>query len=110
MPQVITSGPKVVYAADGTAMPVWVHDPNDVLDYTLDWSVQLVSDDSIVGVTYVVLPGSELFTVSTNFTATTSTCWLQGGVLGLTYSVACRITTNFGRQQEYTFEIVCGQN
>ncbi len=116
MPQVITTAPSVIYAADGTAMPVWTKDPNDVVDYTLDWSMQLNIDDSIVAVVYVISPGSELTVLSSNFSAgttgsaTQATCWLQAGVLGLTYAVTCRITTDHGRVLEYTFQIVCGSN
>ena len=110
MPQVITTAPTVIYAADGTAMPVWTKDPNDVVDYTLDWSTQLNSDDSIVAVVYVISPASELTVLSTNFTATQATCWLQAGVLDLTYAVTCRVTTDHGRVLEYTFQIVCGSN
>lgn len=110
MPQVITSDPGISYSADGVAMPVWGKDPDDVLDYTLDWSKQLVEDDTIVAVTHIVLPGSELFVLSENFTDTTSTCWLQAGVLNLSYSVTCRVTTSKGRQMDRTFQITIGQN
>lgn len=110
MPQVITTAPTVIYAADGTAMPVWTKDPNNVEDYTLDWSVQLNVDDSIEAVDFIVEPASELTVLSSNFTATQATCWLQAGVLGLTYAVTCRVTTDHGRVLEYTFQIVCGSN
>jgi hypothetical protein len=107
---VIQTGPTVVYAADGTAMPVWTKDPSDVVDYTLDWSLILNSNDSIEAAEFIVEPASELTVLSVNFTATQATCWLQAGVLGLTYAVTCRVTTADGRQQEYTFQIVCGAN
>ncbi len=110
MPQVITTAPTIIYSADGTAMPVWTKDPNDLVDYTMDWSKLLNQDDFIEAAMFIVAPASELTVLSTNFTETQATCWLQAGVLGLTYAVTCRITTDHGRQQEYTFQIVCGAN
>ncbi|ORV92807.1 hypothetical protein AWC11_07335 [Mycobacterium interjectum] len=110
MPQVITVGPGTIYSADGHAMPIWTKDPFDVKDYTLDWSLLLAPGDTIEAVTFVVAPGFELTVLSTNFTDTTATCWLQGGVLDETYSVTCQVTTADGRQQEYSFDIICGKN
>lgn len=124
MPQVITTTLQTTYSADGVAMPVWPKDPNDVVDYTLDWTDQLVTGDTIIAVTYVIAPANELSVLSADFTNTgttlidnveltnrlLTTCWLQAGVLAETYSVTARITTDSGREQERTFEIICGQN
>lgn len=110
MPQVITVGPKTVLSADGYPMPIWPKDPFDVKDYTLDFSNILAPGDTIAAVNFVIAPGFELTVLSTNFTDTTATCWLQGGVLDQSYGVTCQITTADGRQQEYTFEIICGKN
>lgn len=88
-------------------MPVWVKDPDDVEDYTLDWSQRLVEDDFLVGVVFTV-SSSELNLVSSNFTNTVSTCWLSGGVPGGAYEVNCHVTTDAGRQHERTFRIQLG--
>lgn len=110
MPQIITVRPGRFYSADGVAMPIWIKDPHDVVDYTLDWTRLLNDDDAVVAVTYIVAPASQLKVLSTNFTTTQTTCWLMGGVTGETYSVTAQITTRDGRQEERTFQIVIGLN
>ncbi|OIN79772.1 hypothetical protein BMG05_16635 [Mycobacterium malmoense] len=110
-------------------MPVWTKDPQDLKDYTLDWTNILTTDDTIAAVDYVVSPGSELTVFSTDFdndatiqvidgagayitlsNRQITTCWLQGGVLDETYSGQALITTADGRQEKRSFQVVIGPN
>ncbi|OQW34522.1 MAG: hypothetical protein A4E20_10910 [Nitrospira sp. SG-bin2] len=79
-------------------------DPEAILDYSVDWSKWLVSDDYLVHATFVPSPG--LSVISSNVTETIATVWLSGGIAGQTYSVTCHITTNGGRQDDRTFQIL----
>lgn len=90
----------------------WVQDPEAILDYTLDWSKMLVSGDSIVNAVFT--PDSGMSVLTSNITASTvnnstdqaATAWLLGGIAGQTYNVTCHITTEGGRQDDRTFQIV----
>lgn len=97
-----------IKAADGIIMPLWIKDPGDVEDYTLDFSNHLAEDDEIVAVGFTVT-NDELSVVSSNFTDTTAQVWLSGGVAGISYGVTCHITTDRGRQHDRSFRIVGGQ-
>ncbi|TXL71196.1 hypothetical protein FHP25_31295 [Vineibacter terrae] len=87
-------------------------DPDEILDYMIDWSDALASlpaspDDAITGVpTWILAPAGELAQPrpATN-TGTTTTIWLGGGVAGSTYRVTCRVETVQGRTMEVTKEL-----
>lgn len=70
-------------------------DPDDVLDYTLDWSQRLVQGDDILSSVWFTdsstSPGLEID--SDSFDANSSTVWLSGGIPGTTYLVTNRVTT-----------------
>jgi hypothetical protein len=105
-----------VQSSDGVHMPVWIKDPNDVEDYSLDWSNLLVEDDEIIAAKFTTT-SSALTVFSTNFGDSTKTlrenavtsCWFIGGVAAVNYGVTCHITTSEGRQHDRTFRIVGGQ-
>lgn len=81
-------------------------DPNDVLDYSFDWSQWLQSGETINGLTVIASPGIVVNT--TSYTNTSSTAWLSGGVAGAAgtpYTVEHRITTNQGRTKNLTMYI-----
>lgn len=83
----------------------FIKDSSAVLDYSLDWSDWLVEDDHLVHCTFVPDPG--LSVISSNVTNTHATGWISGGIPGQTYSVTCHITTDGGRQDDRTFQILC---
>jgi hypothetical protein len=70
---------------------VWpTKDPDEVLDYKLDWTARL-DGDTIQTSTWTVPVG--ITRNSDSKTNTTTTIWLQGGTLGQTYEFVNRITT-----------------
>lgn len=72
-------------------------DPDEVLDYTLDWSEWLVDGDVISSAT---ASGDAGLTVggTVSFTTTTTTVWLSGGSAGSSYDVAVHVVTAGGRE------------
>lgn len=84
-------------------MRVWEKDPQATLDWAFDWSKWLAPGEEISSATVTVDSG--LTKASESNTATKVTVWLAGGTLGVTYKVACRITTNQGRIDERTIGI-----
>ena len=69
-------------------------DPSATLDYTIDWSEWLGTDE-IITATWNVPAG--LVKVKSTFSTTTATMWLSGGTAGITYYIDCTITTDQGR-------------
>jgi len=98
---------KWLRAADAIQFPIWIKDPDDVEDYTLDWAARLVGDDFIIAADFIC--SAELHIVSVNFTHHMATVWLSGGIEGSTYEITCRITTDAGRVHERTFQLVMAQ-
>lgn len=81
-------------------------DPNEVLDYTLDWSERLDSDTIDTSAwSFAVDPDSALVIDSDSETATTTTVWLSGGTIGETYELTNRITTAGSRTMDQTCKI-----
>jgi hypothetical protein len=67
-------------------------DPDEVLDYQIDWSRRLYSDTIVTSTWPTTLPAGLTLGVMTN-TLRTTTVWLSGGVNGTTYTLTNRITT-----------------
>lgn len=89
-----------------------LHDPNDVLPYTLDWSAWLdgfAEATTIVGL--VVTAPAGLTVVSSARTDTTTTAVLSGGEAGQEYQVVFRITLSDGPpyQADQTLTVVVRQ-
>lgn len=86
-------------------------DPDDDLDYTLNWNKKgdsWLGTDTIASVlAWTVTTG--LTSHDPAFTATTTTIWLLGGTDGVTYTVACKIRTAGGRTVERSFRVIVGQ-
>lgn len=77
-------------------------DPDEVLDYQIDWSARL-DDDTIDTSTWIVPDGIVGDDESNTDTATT--IWLSGGTLGTTYDIVNRIETDGGRTMDQTARI-----
>lgn len=77
-------------------------DPQELLDYAVDWTDWLGAD-TISDVSWTVPTG--ITQNSTTNTTKTATIWLSGGTLGNVYRVVCRITTNAGRVAERTIAL-----
>ena len=80
-------------------MSSYLHDPNAVLDYMVDWSDWL-GTDTIASVTWTV-PTGITKTSQTN-TTTTATAWMSGGSVGSDYALGCKVVTAGGRTDERT--------
>lgn len=71
-------------------------DPDATLDYTFDWSAYLApSGDTISSVLWVLTSGITKTTQQNS--STTATCFVSGGVEGMSETLTCRITTVGGR-------------
>lgn len=80
-------------------MSSFLHDPNAVLDYTVDWSDWLGAD-TLASVTWTVPTG--VTKASQSNTTTTATAWISGGTAGTDYSLGCKVVTAGGRTDERT--------
>jgi hypothetical protein len=76
-------------------------DPDDVVDYGLDWSA--LGTDTISTSTWIVPTG--ITRNSDSKTDLGTTIWLQGGTIGQTYELTNRIVTAGGRTLDATVEL-----
>lgn len=85
-------------------------DPNDILDYVVDWTSWLPEGDTISTSTFELEPGAEIVLGSgiqaPSHTANTTTMWLTGGVEGKMYAITNRIVTAQGRQKDRTVRVL----
>lgn len=77
-------------------------DPNELLDYTMDWSDWLAGD-KIATVSWTI-PGGISSAGQMNSVSST-TIWLSGGTDGTSYDLSCLITTTGVRTAERTMRI-----
>ena len=78
---------------------IFLKDPNEVLDYTIDWEEWLDSD-TISTSNWTVATG--ITQDSASNTATTATIWLSGGTASIRYTATNRIVTAAGRTADRT--------
>ena len=78
-------------------------DPDEVLDYCLDWSDRLGSSDTISTSTWIVPTG--IVADNESNTDTTATLWLSSGMAGRRYDILNRIVTTEGRTMDHTVSI-----
>lgn len=78
-------------------------DPDEVLDYQLDWGDRL-DGDTIVSSDWTIT-GTGLTVMLESIAATRTTIWLSGGVLTTEYSLLNRITTTAGRTMDQTVRL-----
>jgi len=87
--------------ANGKKLSPWIHDPNDVLDYVINWTSFLSQiEDTIVTSTWIVPTG--ITKNSQEATTTTTKIWLSGGIVGTKYGITNRIETAGGRTVDQT--------
>lgn len=84
-------------------------DPEEVLDYTVDWRPRLGAD-TIVSTVFTIVSGEASTTLHMDSWSITgldqmTTLWLSGGTLGVTYRILNHITTAAGRQMEQTVKL-----
>lgn len=79
-------------------------DPEEVLDFDVDWSKALAGDiitSSVWTVPDGLIGGAE------EFDDTSTTIWLSGGEAGVDYQLLNHITTAAGREREQTCVLKC---
>ncbi len=86
------------------AFPKFQKDPDEFLDYELDFSKYL-QGDTITASTFIADTG--LTVGSHSFTDSTTTVWLSSGAAGTNSTVVNHITTAAGRQVERSITIQC---
>ena len=77
-------------------------DPDEVLDYQIDWTARLATD-TITASTWIV-PAS-ITKDSDSFTGTATTIWLSAGTNGTSLKITNRIVTAKGRTMEESVNI-----
>jgi len=70
--------------------------PDEVLDYSIDWSARLVSGDRIIDSNWTISPNT-LVVDSNSSSNTVTTVWLSGGTINKSYSVKNIVSTINGR-------------
>lgn len=99
-----------IRSLDGVAMPVYVKDPDDTSDYTLDWSNHLADDDKIIHVECAVSGSLHLVSQPALDDAGVLTqVWISGSTVNVSYSVRIRCSTAKGRRFDRTFRIAGAQ-
>lgn len=82
-------------------------DPDEVLDYTMNWGDRLVTD-TIATSTWIMSPDNPdllLTTPQNSKTNTVTTLWLAGGTLNAKYKITNRIVTAGGRTMDQSVRI-----
>ncbi len=77
-------------------------DPDEVLDYQLDWSSRL-GTDTISTSTWIVPDGINKNSDGKSSTATT--IWLSGGLINTAYNLTNRIVTAGGRTMDQSVRL-----
>lgn len=86
------------------AITVDPKDPDEVLDYKVDWTARLAGDTITSSVWEV--PTGIIKNSDTN-DSTSTTIWLSGGTLNATYALTNRVVTAGGRTFDQTISISC---
>lgn len=74
-------------------------DPNEVLDYQLNWARRLAEGDAIASSTWIVDEG-DVVVDSDDFTDEKTTVWLSGGAVDTRCKLTNRVTTEGGRTMD----------
>lgn len=77
-------------------------DPDEVLDYQIDWSPRL-GEDTIASSTWIVPTG--ISQDSDSHDTMKTTIWLSGGTTDESYTLTNRIVTNGGRTMDQSVKI-----
>lgn len=91
-------------------MLTWpVKDPNEVLDYELDWAdadnPRLVTGETLVTSTWSVVEGTVAIDSSSFAVSGLSTVWLSGGADGEACILLNRVTTSAGRTYDQSLKL-----
>lgn len=87
-------------------MTPFIHDPQAVLDYVVDWSTYLGADTIS---TSSWTADSGITVESDEFDDTSTTIWLSGGTRNHRYGLTNHILTAGGRDDEWTIYVLVKQ-
>lgn len=79
-------------------------DPDEVLDYTLDWSARLGEVDIIIESLWPDPPAGIVMD-SDSYSTSSTVLWLSGGEVNASYSFVNRIVTAGGRTMDQTVKL-----
>jgi hypothetical protein len=80
-------------------------DPDEVLDYQVDWSDRLSSDTLLTSVWSISGDDSILTEDSSEISGDNTIIWLSAGTLGEAYNLLNRVTTTGGRTMDQTVRL-----
>jgi len=81
-------------------------DPDEVLDYQIDWSARLVTMDSVDTITTSTWTVPDGITKNSDGKSNTATTiWLSGGVKDTAYILTNRIVTAGGRSMDQSVKL-----
>lgn len=86
-------------------MTLYAKDPQAVLDYGIDWSVYLATEEALIASTWHVAPEGELTLSAAAHDASGTTVTAAGGVAGHVYRLTNRIQTSLGRSDDRSITI-----
>lgn len=78
-------------------------DPDEVLDYEVDWSDRIGTDTILTSVW--TLSSADIVTSLNTYTSSNTTIWLSGGVNGSSYTLTNEIVTAGGRTMDQSVNI-----
>jgi len=78
-------------------------DPNEVLDYTVDWTNRL--DGDTISSSSAVLEEGDVTIDSQSFSGANQTVWLSGGTENVTSIVTLRVETAGGRTYDEAIKV-----
>lgn len=100
-------------------MTLYVKDPQAVLDYGFSFASWLATGESVSTASWALAPtGTGAISVDTSFPNFTSGTYndgstiliaLQSGTAGTRYTATVHVVTNFGREDDRSFEILVQQ-
>lgn len=82
----------------------YVHDPNAVEDFSIDWLDRLAEGDTIVASTWVIPTG--IVKINDTSIATKTVVWLSTCTAGVEYLIVNHVTTAGGRQLDRSIIIL----
>jgi len=82
----------------------FVHAPLAKLDYGFDWSLWLDTGETVATSSWAV---SGLTSSDASNTGTVTAVFVEGGVVGQTYSLTNNIVTSVGRKDSRTIKLIC---
>ena len=86
-------------------MNLFQKQPADKLDYDLDFSDWMATDDTLTGAVATSSVPDELIIESVTISGQTVKVWISGGTSGTTYKVTATVTSSQGRIKELDFKI-----